>query len=125
MKRNLDSLRNNNDVLIDSITKLSKYEDVFYENLKQTIKLINKSSLQQTFYNVLEYFSFYLSVSDLGHMIPFLAVAPDPYLTVTVGKKYTLVIDVVELFCHGTKKSKSFVFRPYSQHFLHEMSQYY
>ena len=30
MKRNLDSLRNNNDVLIDSIYKLSKYEDVFY-----------------------------------------------------------------------------------------------
>lgn len=45
MKRNLDSLRNNNDVLIDSIYKLSKYEDVFYENLKQTIKLINKTSL--------------------------------------------------------------------------------
>ena len=30
MKRNLDSLRNNNDVLIDSIQKLSKYEEVFY-----------------------------------------------------------------------------------------------
>lgn len=130
MKRNLDTLRNNNDVLLDSIHKLSKCDEVFYDNLKQIVKLINKSSLEQTFYNLLEYFSFYLNVSELEHMIPFLAVAPNPYLSAGIASsrnsmKYTLVVDVLELFCLGTKKSKTSVFRPYSQHFLHEMSQYY
>lgn len=122
MKRNLDTLRNNNDVILDSIHKLSKSDEVFSENLKQIVKVINKASLEQTFYNVLEYFSFYLNLSDLGHMIPFLAVAPNPYLPPTVGNgnmKYTLVVDILEIFCLGTKKAKSNVFRPYSQHFLH------
>lgn len=59
-------------------------------------------------------------------MIPFLAVAPNPYLSpVATNNKYALVIDVVEIFCFGTKKSKTSVFRPFTQHFLTEMSQYY
>ena len=45
MKRNLDTLRNNNDVLLDAIHKLSKSDEVFYENLKQIVKVINKASL--------------------------------------------------------------------------------
>lgn len=119
MKRNLDSLRNNNNVLMDVIQKLSKGEELFYENLNQIVKLINKSSLEQTFYSLLEYFSFFLCVSDLDHMIPFLAVAPNPYLSPPVSpSKYTLVIDVVEIFCYGTRKSKTNAFRPYTQHFL-------
>lgn len=52
-------------------------------------------------------------------MIPFLAVAPNPYLAPVMSNgKYTLVIDVVEIFCFGTKKSKTNIFRPYAQHFL-------
>jgi len=43
----------------------------------------------------------------------------------TIDKRPTLVIDVIEIFCHGTRKSKSHVFRPYTEHFLNEMSQYY
>jgi import inner membrane translocase subunit TIM50 len=35
------------------------------------------------------------------------------------------VIDFVSVFCNGTKKSKTFIFRPYSQHFLQEMSRYF
>ncbi len=35
------------------------------------------------------------------------------------------MIDFVTVFCHGTKKSKTFIFRPYSQHFLLEMSHYF
>jgi TFIIF-interacting CTD phosphatase-like protein len=57
--------------------------------------------------------------------LPFLAVAPNPYLRETLDKRPTLVIDIVEIFCHGTRKSKSHVFRPHTEHFLHEMSQYY
>ena len=101
MKRNLDTLRNNNDVLLDAIHKLSKSDEVFYDNLKQIVKVINKASLEQTFYNLLEYFAFYLNVSELETMIPFLAVAPNPYLSPTVGNnsrsslKYTLVVDIL------------------------------
>ena len=114
LKRNFDTIRNNSDVLIDTIYKLSKYDDVFYENLKQMIKAMHKSSLAQTFYNVLEYFAFFLCVSDLHQMLPFLAVTPDPYLAPCLTHRYTLVIDVVELFCQGTKKAKFHTFRPYS-----------
>lgn len=35
------------------------------------------------------------------------------------------MIDFIEIFCQGTKKSKNHIFRPYSQHFLNEMSRYY
>lgn len=63
MKRNLDTLRNNNNVLMDVIQKLSKGEELFYENLNHIVKLISKSSLEQTFYSLLEYFSFFLCVS--------------------------------------------------------------
>lgn len=59
-------------------------------------------------------------------MVPFLAVAPNPYLAPALRNgKYTLVIDCIEVFCNGTKKSKTNTFRPYAQHFLNEMSQYY
>jgi len=51
-------------------------------------------------------------------MIPFLAVAPNPYLSPEVtGGKWTLVIDFLEVFCNS-KKAKNCIFRPYSQHFL-------
>ena len=30
MKKSIDTIRNNNDVLIDSIYKLSKYDNLFY-----------------------------------------------------------------------------------------------
>lgn len=96
MKRNLDTLRNNNNVLLDTIQKLSKSEETFYENLSHIVKVISKCSLEQTFYNLLEYFSFYLCVSELDSMIPFLAVAPNPYLAPIMNNgKYTLVIDIV------------------------------
>lgn len=45
MKRNLDTLRNNNNVLLDTIQKLSKSEETFCENLSQIIKTISKCSL--------------------------------------------------------------------------------
>lgn len=35
------------------------------------------------------------------------------------------MVDFVAVFCYGTKKSKTFVFRPYAQHFLVEMGRYY
>jgi hypothetical protein len=82
--------------------------------------LISKASLEQTFYSLLEYFAFFLCVTGNDHMIPFLAVAPNPYLSpILKNSKYTLVIDVIELFCYSKKQSKTNIFRPYTQHFLH------
>lgn len=118
LKKSIDTIRNNNDVLIDSIFKLSKYDNLFYENLKQIVKALHNSSLPQTFYNVLEYFAFFLCVSDLHQMLPFLAVTPDPYLPPCLTRRYTLVIDIVEVLCQGTKKAKFHTFRPYAEHFL-------
>lgn len=63
LKRNFDTIRNNNDIVLDSIFKISKLEDAFYEPFKEILKSIGKNSIEQTFYNVLEYFSFFLCVS--------------------------------------------------------------
>jgi hypothetical protein len=125
MKRNIDSIRNHNDVLLDSALKLAKLDEIFHDNLKPILKLINKSSLSHSFYNLLQYFALYLSISGLDHMIPYLAIAPNPYLQPTLSAKYTLVIDIIEVFCYGSKRSRNYVFRPYCQHFLQEMSQYF
>ena len=80
LKRNFDTVRNNNDVILDSIFKISKNEEVFNESFKEILKGIGKSSIEQTFYNVLEYFAFFLCISNLYKSMPFLAVAPNPYL---------------------------------------------
>lgn len=80
MSKNFDGLRNNNDVLLDCILKLSKLDEAFHDNFKQIVKTVGKESLQQVFYNVLQYFAFFLCISELHHTIPFLAVAPNPYL---------------------------------------------
>lgn len=53
MKRNFDTIRNNNDIVLDSIFKISKQEEAFYEPFKEILKAIGKSSIEQTFYNVL------------------------------------------------------------------------
>ena len=102
--------------------KLAIDED-FGESFKNVTKLIQKHTIQESFYTLLEYFSFYLCLVKRQRSIPFLAVAPNPYLD--MPEKYTLVIDFISVFCYGTKKSKTFVFRPYSQHFLFEMAQYF
>lgn len=114
LKRNFDTVRNSNDIILDSIFKISKTEEAFYDSFKDIVKSAGKNSLEQTFYNVLEYFSFFLCVSGLHKAIPFLAVAPNPYLRETLDKRPTLVIDIVEVFCHGTRKSKSHIFRPHT-----------
>lgn len=82
----------------------------------------NKFTLQQNFYSILEYFALFLNLCELDHRIPFLAVAPNPYLPPPAGERYTLVVDLLQIMCHPKKTD---CFRPYSQYFLDEMSQYY
>lgn len=75
-------------------------------------------------------------------MLPFLAVCPNPYLPnfMPPETKYTLIVDPVQLFCpaisQGNRTSKLpkrqqkithswQSFRPFKDHFLSEMNQYY
>lgn len=51
--------------------------------------------------------------------IPFLAVAPNPYLP--PAEKYTLVFDFMEVMYNHKQNS----FRPHSQVFIEEMSHLY
>lgn len=71
---------------------------------------------------MLEYFALFLNLCELDHRIPFLAVAPNPYLPPTTTERYTLVIDLLQVMCHPKKTD---CFRPYTQYFIEEMSQYY
>lgn len=58
----------------------SREEENFGESFKNISKLIHKNSIQETFYTLLEYFSFYLASIKRQSSIPFLSVAPNPYL---------------------------------------------
>jgi CTD small phosphatase-like protein 2 len=121
--KGLETLRDNNEILADTINKLAREDEIFFDSLKKFIKNSGKFTLQQNFYYILEYFALFLNLCELDHRIPFLAVAPNPYLPpTTTPEKYTLVIDLLQVMCHP-KKTESF--RPYSQYFFDEMSQYY
>ena len=63
LKRNFDTVRNNSDIILDAINKISKSEAAFYEPFKEILKSIGKNSIEQTFYNVLEYLAFFLCIS--------------------------------------------------------------
>lgn len=45
IKKNLDTLRNNNNVLTDAVTKLSKHDENFSVEFASIFKNISKSSL--------------------------------------------------------------------------------
>ena len=124
-KRNIETVKLNVQYIQETLMKsfgesvgekLAVDED-FGESFKNVSRLVQKHSIQESFYTLLEYFAFYLCLVKRQRSIPFLAVAPNPYLD--APEKYTLVIDFISVFCYGTKKSKTFVFRPYSQHFLY------
>jgi len=109
-------------VLLETIYKLSRYDNLFYENLRKLLKNSSRFTIEQTFYFVLEYFAFFLNLCELEGKVPFLAVSPNPYLTQQQGERYTLVVDVLQVMCNPRKPE---LFRPYSQYFLDELADHY
>lgn len=87
--------------------------------MRKFIKGGSTFTIQQCFYFILEYFAFFLHLSGLQDKIPFLSVAPNPYLPST--EKYTLVFDFMEVMYSPKHNS----FRPFTQQFIEEMSQFY
>lgn len=45
VKRNFDTVRNNNDIILDSIFKISKQEEAFFDPFKEILKSIGKNSI--------------------------------------------------------------------------------
>ena len=115
-------LKDNNEILSDTINKLARQDELFFDSLKKFIRNSHKFTLQQNFYYVLEYFALFLNLCELDHRIPFLAVAPNPYLPPPTSERYTLVFDMLQIMCYPKKTD---CFRPYSQYFIEEMAQYY
>lgn len=101
----------------DSITKVSKADDLFYENLKKISKANKTLHVKGQFTAIQEYFAFFLHLSNKASLAPFLSVAPPPYLPAQDFDKYTLVIDVLECLCSHNKKSMQ-SFRPFAEYFL-------
>ncbi len=58
------------------------FDEDFGESFKNVSRLVQKHTIQESFYTLLEYFAFYLSLVKRQRSIPFLAVAPNPYLDV-------------------------------------------
>ncbi len=58
-----------------------------------------------------------MCASQKDHKVPFMAVAPSPFLPEQEIQKYTLVIDILEVCCNKNKKSAQ-MFRPYAEYFL-------
>ena len=110
--------------MMEAIIKLSKYENLFYENLKRMMKANKTMHVHGQLSAILEYFAYFINGLDRNDKLPFLAVAPAPFLPELEFPKYTLVIDVLEVFCSRNKKSIQ-TFRPFAEYFLDEMSQYY
>jgi len=115
-------MKDNNEILLETIFKLSKHDSLFYENLRKLLKNSGRFTIEQTFYFVLEYFAFFLNLCELEGKVPFLAVSPNPYLTQQQTERYTLIIDVIQIMCSSRKQE---LFRPYSQYFLDELSEHY
>lgn len=46
----------------ECIFRLSKYDQLFYENLKKFIDNSFKFTVEQTFYFILEYFAFFINL---------------------------------------------------------------
>lgn len=45
MKRNYDTVRNGNDIILDAIFKICKTEEAFYDSFKDIVKSVGKNSL--------------------------------------------------------------------------------
>ena len=111
-------------MVTESIQKVSRIDNLVYENLKKLMKSNKTLHVKGQFSAIQEYFAFFICASDFSEKAPFLAVAPAPYLPEQEFEKYTLVIDVLECFCSKSKKATQ-TFRPFSEYFLDEMSQYF
>jgi hypothetical protein len=104
MNKGFETLRDNNDIIIEMMYRLSKSDELFFENLKKFIKNSHKFTVEQSFYFILEYFALFMNLCEIDHKIPFLSVAPNPYLPPSLApEKYTLVVDLLQIM-HCPKK---------------------
>lgn len=78
--KTFETMRDNNEILVDTMYRLSRNDELFFENLKKFIKNSHKFTVEQSFYFILEYFALFMNLYEIDHKIPFLSVAPNPYL---------------------------------------------
>ena len=117
LNHNYDVLRNNNEMVGEAISKVSRIDQKVYEMVKKLSKANKTRKVDDQFSAIREYFAIYLCESGNADRAPFLAVAPAPYLFEQPFKKYTLVIDILDCFCSRNRKS-ALTFRPFAEHFL-------
>lgn len=79
----------------EAITKVSKHDNLLYENLKKIMKANKTLHVKGQFAAIQEYFAFFMYATERAGKAPFLAIAPAPYLPPQDFDKFTLVIDVI------------------------------
>ena len=113
--------------LLKQVTK--SYKEFFHFS-QIYVKNIDRNSLRQNYHDLFLFISLYLTIFEniVGFLnIPFLTVAPAPYILEPSKKKFTLVLDLDETLAHFTQLQAGghFQIRPYALNFLKEMSHYY
>lgn len=93
--KGFEVIKNNNEMMAESINKVSRADNLMYENLKKLLKANKTLHVKGQFAAIQEYFAFFMCASGLSEKALFLSVAPSPYLPEQTFKKYTLVIDVL------------------------------
>lgn len=117
----------------DLIVKITKVDPLYAE---EYFKIRgnwshSQSSLPSFLFTQLSFFAFYINAIKAEHTLPFLAVAPSPFIQEPNQKEYTLVIDFMRVFLDhaGAKRTsqrgRELSIRPYSSYFLKEMAKYY
>ena len=122
-----------NEVIDDLIVKISKTDSLFSKEYFKIIQNFESSSVKTLLHALLSFFAFYISAIKAESIIPFLAVAPAPFIIERGEKEYNLVIDFMRVFLdhsHVSPRKRKrnrdiFNVRPYTSHFLREMSKYY
>ena len=94
-QKGYDKVKNNNEIMSEAIHKIAKGDNLLSENLKKMMKMSKGIQVREHLNKILSYYAFFLCAAQRDHKIPFLAVAPSPFLQKQQKNQYTLVIDLL------------------------------
>ena len=109
------------------LNNMLKGNNLFRGYFHAQLPKIAMMSINQTFYSLLEHYSFELSMSFTicPEIAKFLSTCPSPYIHTPSTKDYTLVMDLDETLIHYNQAKSILLVRPHCKKFLTELSEHY
>jgi hypothetical protein len=78
--KGFEQLRTMNEIVNDLIVKISKVDLLFVEEYFKIVNNYGTNSVKTLLYALLSFFAFYVNAIKAEHVIPFLAIAPGPFI---------------------------------------------